>query len=70
MLEIQPTLKELVERFGVNRLQWGTDIPMVMRFYTYKQNLTHIQRVSSFLKDPEIALITGGNIARLLGVEG
>ena len=70
MLEIQPTLKELVERFGVNRLQWGTDIPMVMRFYTYKQNLTHIQRVSSFLKDSEIALITGGNIARLLGVEG
>ena len=70
MLEIQPTLKELVERFGVNRLQWGTDMPMVMRFYTYKQNLTHIQRVSSFLKDSEIALITGGNIARLLGVEG
>ena len=45
-------------------------MPMVMRFYTYRQNLTHIKRVSSFLKESEIALITGGNIARLLGVEG
>ena len=70
MLEIQPTLEELVERFGADRLQWGTDMPMVMRFYTYRQNLTHIKRVSSFLKESEIALITGGNIARLLGVEG
>ena len=70
MLEIQPTLEELVERFGADRLQWGTDMPMVMRFYTYRQNLTYIKRVSSFLKESEIALITGGNIARLLGVEG
>ena len=69
MMEIQPTLEELVEVFGVNRLQWGTDAPMVMRFYTYRQNLTHIQQVSSFLKDSEVALITGGNIAKLFGVE-
>ena len=68
MLEVRPTMEELVRRFGVERIQWGTDIPMVMRFYTYRQNLTHIRRVSDFLSPSEVALITGGNAARLMGV--
>jgi predicted TIM-barrel fold metal-dependent hydrolase len=68
MLEVRPTMEELVRRFGVERIQWGTDIPMVMRFYTYRQNLTHIRRVSDFLSPSEVGLITGGNAARLMGV--
>ena len=68
MLEVRPTMEQLVRRFGVERIQWGTDIPMVMRFYTYRQNLTHIQRVADFLSPSEVDLITGGNAARLMGV--
>jgi predicted TIM-barrel fold metal-dependent hydrolase len=68
MLEVRPTMEELVRRFGVERIQWGTDIPMVMRFYTYRQNLTHIRRVSDFLSPSEVGLITGGNAARLMGI--
>ena len=68
MHEVRPTMEELVSHFGVDRIQWGTDIPMVMRFYTYRQNLTHIQRVSDFLSPSEVELITGGNVARLMRV--
>lgn len=68
MHEIRPTMEQLVERVGVERLMWGTDIPMVMRFYTYRQNLEHIRIASDFLPDDQVGLIVGGNMARLMGV--
>ena len=69
MPQVRNTMKRLVGRLGAGRLMWGTDIPMVMRFYTYRQNLAHIRHVSDFLTPDEIGLITGGNTARLLGVK-
>ena len=68
MREVRPTMEKLVERVGVERLMWGTDIPMVLRFYTYRQNLEHIRIASDFLPDDQVGLITGGNMARLMGV--
>ena len=68
MHEIRPTMEQLVERVGVERLMWGTDIPMVMRFYTYRQNLEHMRIASDFLPDDQVDLIVGGNMARLMGV--
>jgi predicted TIM-barrel fold metal-dependent hydrolase len=70
MLQVRDTMKQLVDRLGADRLMWGTDIPMVMRFYTYRQNLAHIRHVSDFLTPEEVGLITGGNTARLLGLKG
>ena len=68
MTEIKPTMEKLAESVGVERLIWGTDIPMVMRFYTYKQNLAHIRACADFLPSDQIDLITGGNMARLMGI--
>ena len=68
MLEVRPTMETLVERVGLDRLLWGTDMPMVMRFYTYRQNLDHIKACSDFLRPDEVDLIVGGNMARLMGV--
>ena len=68
MNEVRPTMEKLVERVGVERLMWGTDIPMVLRFYTYRQNLEHIRICSDFLLDDQVDLIVGGNMARLMGV--
>ena len=68
MNEVRPTMEKLVERVGVERLMWGTDIPMVLRFYTYRQNLEHIRICSDFLPDDQVDLIVGGNMARLMGV--
>ena len=70
MTQVRDTMKRLVDRLGADRLMWGTDIPMVMRFYTYRQNLAHIRHVSDFLTPEEVGLVTGGNTARLLGVKG
>ena len=66
MIEIRPTVEKIVEKVGVERLLWGTDIPMVMRFYTYKQNLNHMRICSDFLPDDQVDLIVGGNMARIM----
>ena len=42
---------------------------MVMRFYTYRQNLEHIRVCSDFLPDDEIDLIVGGNMERLMQLD-
>ena len=68
MLEVRPTIEQLVERVGVDRLVWGTDMPMVMRFYTYRQNLEHIRVCADFLGKHEMEMILGGNMARLMAI--
>ena len=66
MLQVRPTMEALVDRVGAGRLMWGTDIPMVMRFYTYRQNLEHIRVCSDFLPDDQVDLIVGGNMERMM----
>ena len=68
MVQVRPTMQELVARVGPERLIWGTDMPMVMRFYTYRQNLDHIRICSDFLPADQTELIIGSNMARLMGV--
>ena len=46
---------------------WGTDIPMVMRFQTYRQSLDSLRFNLDFLDQADIDLICGGNTARLMG---
>ena len=70
MPQVRPTLEKLVERIGVDRLMWGTDIPMVMRFYTYRQSLEFLRANLDFLGKAEVDLIVGGNMERLMGIEG
>ena len=69
MTQVRSTMQTLVDRVGVDRLLWGTDMPMVMRFYTYRQNLDHIRICSDFLPDDQVDLIVGGNMANLMGVD-
>lgn len=68
MPQIRPALERAVERLGADRLMWGTDIPMVMRFQTYRQSLDSLRLNLDFLDQPDIDLICGGNVARLMGV--
>lgn len=63
------TLEQVTEKIGVGRLIWGTDIPMVMRFVTYRQSLDALRVNLDFLTTDEIGRIVGGNMARLMGVE-
>ena len=68
--QVQPTLEQLVHRIGADRLLWGTDMPMILRFMTYRQSLDFIRRYCDFLSPQEMDLICGGNMARLMGLEG
>ena len=67
MLQIRPTMEKLSQRVGVDRLMWGTDIPMVMRFYTYRQSREHLRLCCDFLTRADVDLILGGNMERLMG---
>ena len=68
MRQIRPALEKVVERLGADRLMWGTDIPMVMRFQTYLQSRESLSHNLDFLDQADVDLICGGNAARLMGV--
>ena len=70
MPQVRPTMEKLVDRMGTDRLVWGTDMPMVMRFYTYRQNLEHIRLVCDFLGNDEVDMIVVGNMERLMSAGG
>ena len=70
MPQVRPTLEKLVGRIGAHRLLWGTDMPMVMRFYTYRQSLDYLRLYCDFLSSPEMDLIVGGNMMHLMGIQG
>jgi hypothetical protein len=66
--QAQPLLRDLVRNIGADRLMWGTDMPIVMRHWTYQQNIDFIVKYCDFLSKQELALIMGGNTKRLLGL--
>ena len=66
MPQVRPAIEECVRRIGADRLIWGTDMPIVLRFWTYRQNIDFIRRYCDFLSPQELAQILGGTVDRLL----
>ena len=66
MPQVRPVMETLVDRVGADRLIWGTDMPIVMRFYTYRQCLKHMRVCGSSLRPEELDMILGGNMVRLI----
>ena len=66
--ESEPIIKKAVERIGANRIIWGTDMPMVARFCTYKQALDQFRVHCDFLSDSERMDIIGGTAAKVMGI--
>ena len=67
--EAEPAVQQCVERIGADRLMWGTDMPMVARFCTYRQSMDQFRVHCDFLSDGERADILGGTVARVMGIE-
>jgi predicted TIM-barrel fold metal-dependent hydrolase len=67
--EAQELLRQLVSRFGAARLCWGSDMPNVERFCTYRQCVDYVRRHSTFLSAADKERILGGNVAALLGLD-
>ena len=69
MTQVHPTILECVERLGANRLMWGTDMPMIMRYWSYRQNIDFIRQYCNFLDADQMDAILGNTSARLMGVQ-
>ena len=66
--ETEPTVKECLEHVGADRLIWGTDMPMVARFCTYRQTIDQYRVHCEFLSDSEREAVLGGTVARVMGI--
>jgi predicted TIM-barrel fold metal-dependent hydrolase len=66
--EAQVLLRSMRDLFGAEKLVWGSDMPNVERFCTYRQSLDYVRRYCDFLPGGEKDLILGGNAARLMGM--
>jgi 3-hydroxy-D-aspartate aldolase len=64
--EVEPTIQECIERIGVDRLIWGTDMPMLERFCTYSQSIRHISHHTDGITRADVAKLLGGNAKALL----
>ena len=69
MAQVRSTIEECVGRIGAGRVMWGTDVPMVLRHWTYRQNIDFIRRYCDFLGPEDRDAILGGTTARLLGAQ-
>ncbi|MGQ0664645.1 MAG: amidohydrolase family protein [Pseudomonadota bacterium] len=63
--EAHPLIRDLRDQVGVERLMWGSDMPNVERFCTYRQSLDYVRKYCDFLSPREMDLVLGGNAARL-----
>ena len=55
------------ERFGAGCMIWGSDMPNVERYCTYRQSLDYLRRRSDFLTREERVAVFGGNCRALFG---
>jgi predicted TIM-barrel fold metal-dependent hydrolase len=65
-----PFFQALFDRFGPERLIWGSDFPHVERTSGYARALELVRGGLPFLSGPDSDLILGGNAARLYWDQG
>ena len=63
--EGQQIVREYYERLGPDRLVWGSDLPNVERFCTYKQSLDYLRLHCDFIPADHMARICGENVAEM-----
>ena len=67
--EAKKLIKQQYEELGAHKLCWGSDMPNVERNCTYRQCLTHLTKHCDFIKQADMELILGGNIARIMKIK-
>jgi len=58
--------KRIYEHFGAKRLYWGSDFPASRDSLTYSQALEVVRQFSDFVSAPDLSLILGENLNKLL----
>ena len=67
--EAQQLIREMRDLFGAGKLVWGSDMPNVERFCTYRQCVDYVRKHCTFLSASEKDQILGDNAAGLIGLE-
>jgi predicted TIM-barrel fold metal-dependent hydrolase len=68
--EAQALIRHMRDLFGAARLVWGSDMPNVERFCTYRQSLDYVRRHCAFFSAAEKDAVLGGTMAELFGLHG
>jgi predicted TIM-barrel fold metal-dependent hydrolase len=67
--EAQALVRGLRDLFGASKLIWGSDMPNVERFCTYRQCVDYVRKHCDFLSTAEKEAILGANAAELVGLK-
>ena len=67
--QAQTLIQQLRDRYGAHKLIWGSDMPNVERFCTYRQCLDYVLKYCDFLSEKDKDLVLGGNAAELCGIK-
>jgi predicted TIM-barrel fold metal-dependent hydrolase len=67
--QAQALIRGMRDTFGAQKLVWGSDMPNVERFCTYRQCVDYVRKHCAFLAADEKDRILGGNVAELLALE-
>ncbi len=63
--ELWPIIRQFYQRLGPEKLVWGSDMPNVERFCTYRQCLEYMRFYCNFIPASEMDLICGDNLVRM-----
>ena len=69
MPQVRSTIEEGIARIGPERIMWGTDMPIVMRSWTYRQNLDFMKMHTESLPNDSQNNILGNTLYRLLNLD-
>jgi predicted TIM-barrel fold metal-dependent hydrolase len=64
----QEVVKQLYHEVGPDRLMWGSDMPAVERYCTYRQSLDYIRLHCDFITPGDMDKILGDNAVRLFKI--
>lgn len=67
--EAQELIRGMRDMFGAEKLVWGSDMPNVERFCTYRQSVDYVRKYCPFLTASEKDRILGRNAAELMGIK-
>jgi predicted TIM-barrel fold metal-dependent hydrolase len=63
--EAQALIRDLRDKYGAEKLLWGSDMPNVERFCTYRQCLDYVRRYCGFFSAKEKDMVLGNNLIDL-----
>ena len=66
--QAQELIRHMRDLFGASKLVWGSDMPNVERFCTYRQSVDYVRKHCTFLTAAEKDAVLGGNATELFSL--